>query len=233
MTTVMKRTATASILSLLLATAAPAARAQGGGAFRHEWAAGVSGGMNYASVSFSPKVQQSMYAGYTGGLTLRWITEKNLGLQLEANVKQQGWKENFENADDGQDYSAFHYRRRMNYVDIPFLTHVYFGSGRMNFFVNLGPQIGFLLGEKTEENLGGVEPQRMNAQHAMPAAKSFEWGLGGGPGVELRTGAGYFLLEGRFYYALSDFYDTRRRDAFGKASAQVISVRLSYLIPFR
>jgi hypothetical protein len=206
-------------------------RAQG--TFRREWAAGISGGMTYAQTPFSPKVRQSIYRGYTAGVTLRWITEKNLGLQLEVNYKQQGWNENFENADDGQDYSALYYRRRMNYVDIPFFTHIRFGNEQMSFFVNLGPQIGFLLHEKTEENLNGAEPQRINAQHGMPAEKSFEWGIGGGPGVELRTGIGCFLLEGRYYYALSDFYGTRRQDPFSKASAQVISVKLSYLIPFR
>ena len=70
----------------------------------------------------------------------------------------------------------------------------------------------------------------MNAQHTMPVEKKMEWGLGGGPGLELRTRAGCFLLEGRYYYALSDFYNTRRQDAFSKASAQVISIKLSYLI---
>jgi hypothetical protein len=200
--------------------------------FQSEWVTGVSGGVNYATTVFSPKVQQSMYMGYTGGVTLRWVTEKNLGLQLEVNFKQQGWNERFDNADDGHDYSGYYYRRRMNYADIPFFTHIYFGNERMNFFVNLGPQIGFLLKEKTDDNLNGIEPQRMNAQHTMPAEKSVEWGIGGGPGIELRTGVGYFLLEGRYYYALSDFYGTRRKDAFSKASAQVISVKLSYLIPF-
>jgi hypothetical protein len=121
----------------------------------------------------------------------------------------------------------------MNYAELPFMTHIYFGSGRVNFFVNLGPQIGLLLGERTDENLNGAEPQNMNVQHTLAAEKRIEWGLGGGPGLELRTGAGYFLLEGRYYYALSDFYSTRRQDAFSKASAQVISVRLTYLVPFR
>jgi hypothetical protein len=201
--------------------------------FRPEWAVGVSAGANGASVSFSPKVQQSMYMGYTGGMTVRWITEKNLGIQFEVNYKQQGWQERFDEAPDGNDYSGLYYRRRMNYIDIPFFTHVYFGGKRLRFIVNLGPQAGLLLGEKTASNLNGLEPQRTNAQHDMPAAKSLEWGIGGGMGMELRTGAGFFLLEGRYCYALSDFYGTRRTDVFGKASAQVFSLKLTYLFPLR
>ena len=202
-------------------------------AFSPEWAAGVSGGVNYARASFSPKVQQNMYMGYTGGLAVRWITEKNLGVQLEINYKQQGWNERFDVSEDGQNYAGYYYRRRMNYAEIPFFTHIYIGGDQVHFFVNLGPQIGFLLNETTAENLNGIEPQRINAQHAMSVEKSFEWGLGGGPGVELRTGIGYFLLEGRYYYALSDFYSTRRKNVFSKASQQVYSIKLTYMIPFR
>lgn len=198
-------------------------------AFRGEWTFGASAGMNLASVSFSPKVQEHMLTGYHGGLTLRRITEKNLGLQLELNFKQQGWKENFAEAEVPEGVT-YRYQRRMNYVEIPFLTHIYFGGDRLRVFVNLGPQIGLLLSEGTDENLNGAEPHPMNAQHTMPVEKKMEWGLGGGPGLELRTRAGCFLLEGRYYYALSDFYNTRRQDAFSKASAQVISIKLSYLI---
>ncbi|MDR1601660.1 MAG: PorT family protein [Tannerella sp.] len=226
----MKRTTIVCLLSCCCLLASVATPAQNT-AFRPEWSAGVSAGVNYANTVFSPKVQQSMYTGYTGGLTVRWITEKNLGIQIEINCKQQGWQERFD--DDGNDYSALYYRRRMNYVDIPFLTHVRFGGERVNFFVNLGPQIGFLLNEKTASNLDGLEPQRINAQHDMPATKSFEWGIGGGPGLELRTGIGCFLLEGRYYYALSDFYSTRRSDVFGKASAQVLTLRVAYLVRLR
>jgi len=121
----------------------------------------------------------------------------------------------------------------MNYLDIPFLTHVYFGDDRMRFFINAGPQVGFLLNEKTQSNLNGIEPQRINVQHTMPAEKSFEWGIGGGPGVELRAGNNSFIIEGRFYYALSDFYSTRRKDVFGKASGQVIMIKLAYLVALR
>jgi hypothetical protein len=228
----MMMTCRISFLCLMLAIAVSGSQAQN--TFRPEWTAGVSGGANLASAGFSPKVQQGLLLGLHGGMTLRWITEKNLGLQMEFNFKQQGWNENFENSEmvENRDNLNYRYIRRMNYAEIPFFTHIYFGGDKTRFYFNLGPQIGFLLGESTDENLHGAEVQRVNAQHAMPAEKKFEWGLGGGPGIELRTGAGFFLLEGRFYYALSDFYNTRHEDVFSKASSQVISLKLTYLIPF-
>jgi len=170
--------------------------------------------------------------GYNGGVTARWITEKNLGLQLEVNLKQQGWSEAIVETDE-QILNPY-YIRRLTYLDVPFLTHIYFGNDKARFFINLGPQIGFFMQESTSQNLNGATVvNRPNEQHTMPVEKNIEWGLGGGPGLEFRSGIGYFLLEGRYYYALSDIFNTRREDFFSRASSQVISVKLTYLVPIR
>lgn len=200
--------------------------------FQKERMLGVSGGVTFSKVNFVPKVQQNMLMAFQGGLTARWRTERYLGLQAELNFKQQGWDEKFESTET-DDYSGMHYSRNMNYIEIPFLSHIYFGGEKVQFFINLGPQIGFLLSDKTDENLNGANPQpNINEQHELPIDKKFEWGLCGGPGIELRTGIGSFLLEGRFYYALGDIYNTRKKDAFSKASSQILSARLVYLVPY-
>jgi len=197
--------------------------------FRPEWAIGASGGIGFSSANFSPKVTQNKLRGFNGGITGRWITQSNLGLQLEVNLKQQGWSELID--ETVVPVTNPFYIRRMTYVDIPFLTHIYFGTDKIRFFVNLGPQIGFFLRESTSENLNGAYVSgKPNAQHTLSAEKNFEWGLGGGPGIEIRSGIGFFLLEGRYYYGLSDFYNTRHEDYFSKASTQSISVKLTYLI---
>jgi len=199
--------------------------------FHYEWAIGASGGIGFARTSFSPRVSENLLFGLNGGITARWITEKNLGLQLEINLKQQGWSEDFSQIEDMPINNPV-YKRRMTYIDIPLFTHIYFGGEKVRFFVNLGPQIGFFLHESTNENLNGyIIPNKPNAQHTLPVEKKIEWGLGGGPGLELRSGVGFFLLEGRYYYGLSDFYGTRQGDAFSKASNQLIGVKITYLIP--
>lgn len=196
--------------------------------FRKERAIGVSAGVNFSKVNFVPKVQQEMYMGLQGGAMIRWRTEKNLGLQIELNFKQQGWEEKFEGEEAGLSY-----RRRMNYMEVPFLSHIYFGGERVQFFINLGPQIGIMLSDKIEGNVGDQNTsQKIDKQHTEDIDNKFEWGLCGGPGIELRTGIGSFLLEGRFFYALGDFYKTRSDDDFNKASSQVLSAKLTYLIPF-
>ena len=188
---------------------------------------GGSFGTTFSYVSFMPKVQHGMKMGYTGGATIRWITEKHLGLQAELNFAQFGWKETF-----GEE-PQYRYERTINYLELPFMTHIYFGSDRFRFFINLGPKIGYALSESTDENLNGATPNLTNDQHDMPIDKRFEWGLCGGPGIELRTGIGCFLLEGRYYYALGDIYNSRKGDVFSKSSTQVISAKITYLIPIK
>lgn len=192
--------------------------------FEQELAVGGSFGVNFSSISFTPKVNSKMLMGYNGGLTLRWNTEKNLGLQAELNFSQQGWDEEFDNP-------SYKYSRTINYIEIPFFTHIYFGSKNFKAYLNLGPRIGYAFSEKTDENLNGASPNRENAQHDMPIDKKFDWGLCGGPGIELRTKIGYFLLEGRYSYSLGDIYKSRKEDVFAKSSAQVFSAKLTYLIP--
>lgn len=195
--------------------------------FRQELAVGASFGVNFSSVSFSPRVKQSMLTGFNGGAVLRWNTESHMGLQTEINFTQHGWKEKYE------EHPEYEYSRTLNYFEIPFLTHIYFGSKRVKVFVNLGPKIGYEIGESTKSNLETVsfETTGPTDQHTMPVEKKFDWGLCGGPGLELRTGIGYFLLEGRYYYALGDIYHSRKKDPFAKSASQVISVKISYLLP--
>jgi hypothetical protein len=221
------------ILSLLIIGNVPGIHAQH--TFRKERAVGISGGMTLSKVNFMPRVQQTLYMGFQGGVTARWRTEKNLGLQVELNLKQQGWEEKFE----GEAYADMYYRRRMNYIEVPFLTHIYFGGEKVQFFVNLGPQIGIILNDKIEDNLGDRNTsQKIEVQHTRNFYTGLEWGLCGGPGIELRTRIGSFLLEGRFFYSFADFYKTRigedytPGEDFVQASTQLISAKLTYLIPF-
>jgi len=195
---------------------------------RHNFAIGFSGGLNFNKVSFSPTVRQKNLSGITGGFTARYISEKYFkmicGAQLEVNFSQQGWDEYY------QDYPDLHYTRKMNYVEIPFLAHLAWGKERgMQFFINAGPQIGFLIND-SEQKSGNWNNYNLEIQqHGKKIENKFDYGITGGLGLELRTKAGNFLLEGRYYYALSDFYNTTKRDYFSRAAHGVITAKLTYL----
>lgn len=205
----------------------------------YEYSVGVSAGATFSSVTFSPRIPQNKLTGATLGLTSRVNTGKTFGLQLELNFAQQGWDEKYEPDEVGENVTEmpinYVYSRNMNYIQLPFYTHVQFQLSGENVkgFINAGPQIGYMISESTHENLKGAKPGRVNIQHELAVQKKFEWGISGGGGVEIHTGIGFFSLEGRYLYALGDIYNTRSEDPFSKASGQTITVKLTYLIPVK
>lgn len=104
------------------------------GELRNNIAVGVNGGMNFSNVSFTPKIKQKTTNGMTGGLTVRYISEKYFamicGLQMELNYSQRGWTELIEENTDT-------YSREMNYLEIPFLAHLAFGKRGADSFSSM------------------------------------------------------------------------------------------------
>ncbi|MDR2390036.1 MAG: PorT family protein [Tannerellaceae bacterium] len=209
--------------------------ADGQQTFQPEFSVGASFGMGVSSVTFVPKVQENYLLGTHAGITVRWLTETFAGLVFEVNYSQQGWDEHFD------DPSSYYYSRRLNFIAIPLLAHLYYGKKQVRFFFNIGPKTGFFLNENTT---GKVDPDsppideitgkpHSSQQWDMPIENKFAWGICGGPGLEVRTPIGSFMLEGRYYYSLGDLFGNRKADYFSKSSSQVISAKLTYLIPLK
>lgn len=195
---------------------------------------GVNAGMNMSSVSFQPSIKQKSKSGMAFGVTARYMSEKYFkmmcGIQAEINYSQRGWSENI---DDG---SGNAYSRTMNYLEIPLLAHLAFGKDAldegMKFFVNMGPQVGLCLSE-TETMSDNWDPTyRPNGvvqQYGKLVENKLDYGILGGIGMELSTKMGHFLLEGRYYYGLSDFWGSSKKDEFGRSGHSYLGVRLTYL----
>ena len=211
---------------------------------RQNFSIGFNGGVNLNSASFTPKIKQNSLMGITGGLTARYISEKYFamicGVQVELNISQRGWDELFEvpgeNGEPVEDPTR-KYTRKMTYLDIPFLAHLAFGNEKgLQFFINAGPQIGLLIGES--ESMENIDMNTLtNTQKAVYGDKiqnKFDYGIAGGGGIEFRTKkVGSFLLEGRYYFALSDFYSTTKKDYFSRAAHGTITVKLTYLFDLK
>ena len=195
------------ILACLLASPAMAQV----GELRNNWAIGVNGGLNMSSVSFEPSIKQQSKNGMAMGFTARYMCEKYFsmlcGIQAE-----------------------------VNYVEFPLLAHLAFGKDAldsgMRFFLNMGPQIGFFLSEK--ENMSdnwdtSARPNGITQQYGKMVENKFDYGILGGAGLEMSTGIGHFLLEGRYYYGLSDFWESTKKDFFTRSGHSYLGVRLTYL----
>lgn len=103
------------------------------------------------------------------------------------------------------------------------------------FYVVAGPQLSFCISE--EEHRGGdfsnitlsMRPGQVIQQYDMPVKNKFEYGITAGAGIEVSTGIGHFLVEGRYCYGLSDIYGNGKKDAFGRSANGTIAVRATYL----
>lgn len=194
---------------------------------------GVIGGLNLSQMDFQPDIRQKYLMGANGGLFARYTSEKYFGMicaaQLELNFSQRGWTENF---DDGTNNG---YSRTLNYIELPLLAHLSWGKEKkgFQFFINLGPQISFLMGdsEKSEGNWKAEDrPESIRAIYGKEIENKFDYGITGGLGIELKTKAGNFFIEGRYYYGLSDIYKNSKTDDFGRSANQNIIVKLGYSV---
>ena len=217
------------------------------GEHRNVVSIGVNGGYAMSNVGFTPKVNQKMYGGMTGGVTFRYVFEKYFNtvcaLQAEVNYTQAGWKEDILDLNDQPVINpatgvAEDYSRAINYIQVPFMAHLGWGREErgMQFFVQAGPQFGLYLSESTKSSYDGHQPNtadRANAtvaQETMPVENKLDYGIVAGAGLEYsHPKIGHIQLEARYYYGLANIYGDSKKDYFGKSNNGTIYVKLAYL----
>ena len=167
-------------------------------------------------VAFTPEVAQNFDLRYTGGLSLRYIIQKHFGLQVELNYAQRGWSSTNEAGDT--------YSRRFDYIELPLISHIYFGR-KNRFFINLGPKARYLLADTAGEPVegGGVEQEKA-VEHR------FDYSVFAGLGYEFNSKkAGSFQLEARYDCGLGNIFSDRRGEAFTRSNNQAITVAFVYM----
>jgi hypothetical protein len=179
---------------------------------------GVTAGATGSMVLFNPAVTQSYLLGYNGGLVFRYIAEKNVGMQAELNFSQRGWKE-----------ASGLFTKQLNYIELPFMTHIYMGN-KNRFFINIGPKISYLLSEKVMVN---GTTNSTEVQQATPVQNAFDYGLCGGIGCSFNIKGNILQIDTRAYYALSDIYSNNKSDYFANSNTANVSVNLAWLIQIK
>ena len=178
---------------------------------------GAKGGVTLSTGSFqnsagSSEKQNGYYHlwGLTGGAVFRYSGEKYAGLQIETNFCQRGWAKHGE------------FSRTLNYVQIPLLTHVFFGKKWFRFFVNAGPEIAFLINEKNDSG--------SNEKFVTEKIKNrFDYGIAVGGGLEFHTKAGIYQVEGRYEFGLGDVFASNPTDTFRSSKNRNVLITLGVL----
>lgn len=195
----------------------------------HIWLGGRAG-VTLSQMSFSPSVLQGWNMGTAGAFTFRYSEEKLFGLIAEVGWVQRGWKENFEE-------HPFSYSRSLTYVNVPILTHIYFGSRRFKGFVNLGPQFCFLIGSSIKSDfdyrntasISDFPRNRQTEQLWADVSNKFDYGICASVGIEFYVQPRHSLvLEGRYYFGLGNIFPSSKADTFSASRNMTIEVTLGY-----
>ena len=192
---------------------------------------GGKAGATLSRVNFNPTVQQTMLPGMTAGVMFRYIEEKNFGLIAELNMTQRGWKENFEE-------SEYNYSHRFTYLELPIMTHIFFGNQRVKGFFNLGPELNVMLGDGISSNFDYqeaagldyfIQDTRHIEQMTLDINNRFDYGICAGAGMEININPKHSLLiEGRFYYGFTDVFPNHKTDIFSSSNSMTINLTLGY-----
>ncbi|MDE5980156.1 MAG: PorT family protein [Muribaculaceae bacterium] len=227
MTTPLKRL----LLPLLMLLAIPAIPMSAQRHYIPHVHVGVHGGVSMSRQSFYPSIKEGMLNGLQFGLSFRYAEERHVGLLAELNIEQRGWKEDFE-----EDPFSFH--RRLTYIELPIMTHIFFGSRTVKGFFNLGPEVGYMIGDKATANfpytelpaVKGFPSNRRYEQMTMDISSRFDYGITAGAGVEfIIHRRNSITLEGRYYYGLGNIFPSARKDIFSASRGSSIQITLGYL----
>lgn len=220
---------------------------------RSELAVGVGGGYVMSNIGFTPDIPQKNLTGMTLGLTVRYTSEKYFksicALVGELNITQGGWQEEINTADGAPVINpvtgvAEAYKRRLTYLQLPVLMRLGWGRERkgLQFYFEAGPQIGYMLSNKATSNFRYEERNQTDRVAALRDAaldtlsiqRKFDYGITAGLGIEFsHKRAGHFMIEGRYYYGLSDIFNNSKRDYFGRSNNNMIIVKFCWLYDIR
>lgn len=191
---------------------------------------GARGGVTFSTVMFKPSITGKLGMGYTGGVTFRYTEENHFGLIAEVNLVQRGWAEKFENL-------PYSYQRVLNYVEVPVMSHIYFGS-RGKFFINAGPEIAYYLGDKIKSNFdyrdtsgleGFHDKNRRIEQLTLEVSHKLDFGIVAGLGGEFSINRRNSLaIEARVYYGIGNVMPSGRQDTFSLSNQLSFGVTAGY-----
>lgn len=191
---------------------------------------GVRGGVTLSEVMFKPSITQKFGMGETFGVTFRYTEENHFGLIAEVNFVQRGWAEKFEELD-------YKYQRLLNYIEIPVMSHIYFGR-RGKFFFNAGPEVSYFLGDKIScdfdyQNPSSVpglnDKDRRTEQLDMKVGQKLDFGIVAGLGGEFSINRRNSLaVEARVYYGIGNVMPSGRQDYFSISNQLSIAVTAQY-----
>ncbi len=173
----------------------------------------------WTNVGFDPNVEQNFDVRYHGGITVRYIIQKYFGIQAELNYTQRGWSETSKKT--GEKYS-----HRLDYLELPLVTHIFFGPQFFKFYINLGPKIRYMIYDVSTAPFS----QDAGIQQTKSLDNKFDYSIFAGIGFEFRPkNVGSFFLEARFDYGLGNIFNARKGEDFSRSNNMAVTISVGYM----
>jgi len=155
------------------------------------------------------------------------ISEPHVGVQIEFNYLQKGWEEK---PLTGSTQSYYH---KLNYFDIPIMTHANLGKKAFRFTLNVGPTVAFLISDSQGMNPSspGIPDSPAIPYWGKPIDSRVDFLFAGGIGFEYhfkRFGA--LALDSRVFYSLTNLYNSKN---YGYDPSQTNGAQISLAYLFR
>jgi hypothetical protein len=150
---------------------------------------GIKGGYNLAAVNFDGDGETDQRHGFHIGLYGESFISDNFAIQPEIMFSQQGYEIKNGNSK---------FTQKLNYINMPLMFKAYPAD---NFFLEVGPQIGFAVTHKEEYSgtlFSGTQEYDPN---------KFDWGMNFGAGIKSDSG---FSIGVRYHLGLGDLYEQNK-----------------------
>lgn len=180
---------------------------------------GMKYGWSISSVSLQPKSSETISDyGYSAGLVYVFCDKKNLGLQLELQYSSRQWIEYFD---------LFQAKTELQYIELPLMTNINLGSGRLKYIINLGTYFAAKIGSNKSTNL----PQNTTEYTSFTSRNEngSDFGLLIGGGLRYFSNWGVFQFDARYAYGYQKLYN-EEATGFQYSNMSVLSLNFAYLI---
>jgi len=166
---------------------------------------GLKAGTNFSTVDFQRRPEFTfrevkLIQNYQYGAIFRYADPKHFGVQFELNHIIKGWK-------DVNDTSNVEYRRTIDYLEMPVLSHFYIGSGKVRIIIELGFYVAYALSSE-ETYFYPDTDQSTTSEYILQEGIDNRWdyGLLGQGGLQYNFPFGAFHVEAFFSFGYGSIF---------------------------
>lgn len=182
-------------------------------------ALGVKLGGTYTTIALQPAISDlSGDMSYSGGLVYVFSNKKYVGVQVEALFTSRKWKEGFDQ------YQA---TTELQYLEIPLMTNINLGAGKMKYIINLGTYFAFKLDKTLKTNLPWDHEQYEGLMSRSENGSDFGLLIGGA--IRYISSVGIFQFDARYAYGYQKLYN-EDNTGFRYSNMSTITVGVIYMI---